>query len=49
MDKIIPAFETTLFDPSLTDTFVDIAELGIDSVLDDGLLKNILLQICLSG
>lgn len=49
MDKIIPAFETTLFDPSLTDTFVDIAELGIDSVLDDGLLKNIPIANLLIG
>lgn len=49
MDKIIPTFETTLFDSSLADTFVDIAELGIDSVLDDGLLKNIPIANLLIG
>lgn len=36
MDKIIPAFETTLFDPTLSGACLDVAELGIDSLLDDG-------------
>ena len=33
MDKIIPAFETTLFDPTLSGACLDVAELGIDSLL----------------
>lgn len=41
MDKIIPAFETTLFDSTLSDACADIAEMGIDSLLDDGVCKNI--------
>lgn len=41
MDKIIPAFETTLFDPTLSDACADITELGIDSLLDDGVFKSI--------
>ena len=41
MDKIIPAFETTLFDPTLSDACIDIAELGIDSLLDDDIFKSI--------
>ena len=41
MDKLIPAFETTLFDPTLSDACLDIAELGIDSLLDEGLFKSI--------
>ena len=32
-DKIVPAFETTLFDSTLSDACVDMAELGIDSLL----------------
>ena len=41
MDKLIPSFESSLFDSNLTDTAIDITELGIDSVLDDGLFKDI--------
>lgn len=41
MDKLVPAFETTLFDPTLSDACSDMAELGIDSLLDDGLFKSI--------
>lgn len=41
MDKIIPAFETTLFDSTLSDACVNMAELGIDSLLDDGVFKGI--------
>jgi hypothetical protein len=41
LDKIIPAFETTLFDPTLSDACADIAELGIDSLLDGGVFKSI--------
>ena len=41
MDKLVPAFETTLFDSTLSDACSDLAELGIDSLLDDGLFKSI--------
>lgn len=41
MDKIIPAFETTLFDSTLSDACLDMAEMGIDSLLDDGVFKGI--------
>ncbi len=41
MDKLIPAFEKSLFDSNLTDLAVDTIEFGIDSLLDDGPLKNI--------
>ena len=41
MDKIISAFETTLFDPTLSGACLDVAELGIDSLLDDGVFKSI--------
>lgn len=41
MDKIIPAFETTLFDPTLSDACADMAEMGIDSLLDEGVFKSI--------
>lgn len=41
MDKLIPAFETTLFDPTLSGACLDVAELGIDSLLDDGVFKSI--------
>lgn len=44
MDKIVPAFETSLFDTSLSDVCVEIAELGIDSILDNDVLKS--LPIC---
>ena len=39
MDKIIPSFKDSLFSDS-TDILGDIAELGIDSLLDDGLFKD---------
>ena len=41
MDKLVPAFVTTLFDPTLSDACSDMAELGIDSLLDDGVFKSI--------
>ena len=41
MDKLVPAFETTLFDPTLSDMCVEMAELGIDSLLDEGLFKSV--------
>ena len=41
MNELIPSFEKSLFDSSLTDCGLDFLELGIDSVLQDGLLKDI--------
>lgn len=41
MDKLVPAFETSLFDPTLSDLCVEMAELGIDSLLDEGLFKSV--------
>lgn len=40
MDKIVPAFEVSLFEPVFSTT-LELGELGIDSLLDDGLFKNI--------
>ena len=41
MDKIVPAFETTLFDPTLSDACSELAEMGIDSLLDEGICKSV--------
>lgn len=41
MNELIPSFEKSLFDSSLTDCGIDFLELSIDSVLQDGLLKDI--------
>lgn len=49
MDKIVPAFETTLFDSTLSDACVDMAELGIDSLLDDGVFKSVPIVSVLVG
>ena len=40
MEKIIPAFAESLFEPTM-DIAMEIAELGIDSVLDEGIIKSI--------
>lgn len=49
MDKIVPAFSTTLFDPTLSDACIDMAELGIDSILDEGVFKSIPIVSVLIG
>jgi hypothetical protein len=49
MDKIVPAFETTLFDPTLSDACADMAEIGIDSLLDEGIFKSIPIVSLLVG
>lgn len=43
MDKIIPSFKDSLFngENNIKDDLLDIAEFGIDSILDDGVLKDI--------
>lgn len=49
MDKIVPAFEATLFDSTLSDACMNITELGIDSLLDDGVFKSIPIVSVLVG
>lgn len=49
MDKLVPAFETTLFDPTLSEDCLEMAELGIDSLLDDGIFKSISVVSVLLG
>ena len=41
MEKLIPAFEQSVFNGSFTESIVEIAEVGIDSILEEGLLKNL--------
>lgn len=41
MEKLIPAFEQSVFKGSFTNSIIDIAEIGIDSILEEGLLKNL--------
>ena len=48
MDKIIPSFSSSLFNGS-KDSIGDIVELGIDSLLDDGLFKDIPIVSMLVG
>jgi len=40
MDKIIPSFRESLFDGA-ADSIIELGELGIDSILDDGLFKEL--------
>ncbi len=49
MDKIVPAFEATLFDSTLSDACINMAELGIDSLLDDSIFKSIPIVSILVG
>jgi len=48
MDKIVPAFEVSLFEPVFS-TALDLGELGIDSLLDDGIFKDILIVNLVMG
>lgn len=41
MDILIPSFKSSLFDPALCDAINNILELGIDSIIDNDLLKNL--------
>ena len=41
MDKLVPAFKESIFNESLADTMTDLAEIGIDSILSEGLLKEL--------
>lgn len=49
MDKIVSVFETTLFDSSLSSACIDMAEMGIDTLLDEGIFKSIPLVNLLVG
>lgn len=40
MDKIIPSFKKTIFESS-KDSLIDLGELGIDSLLDEGIFKDV--------
>ena len=40
MDKIIPSLKKTIFESS-KNSLIDLGELGIDSLLDEGILKDI--------
>lgn len=41
MDKLIPAFQEALLDPALSGVCAEMAELGIDSLLDEGIFKSV--------
>lgn len=41
MDELVPAFKQSIFNESLVDDVVSIAEIGIDSILSEGLLRNL--------
>lgn len=41
MNNLVPAFKESIFNESLADTVTDIAEIGIDSILSEGLLKDL--------
>ncbi len=48
MDKVIPAFETSLLEPVFSSS-IELTELGIDSLLDDGVFRNIPIVSLLVG
>lgn len=41
MDELIPAFRQSIFSDSLADSVASIAEVGIDSIMSGGLLKDL--------
>ena len=41
MDELIPAFRQSIFNDSLADSVASIAEVGIDSIMSGGLLKDL--------
>lgn len=49
MDELTPAFEKSLFDSTLSGTCINMAELGIDSLLDDGIFKDVPIVSTLIG
>ncbi len=48
MDKIIPTFEVSLLEPAFSSS-IELAEIGIDSLIDNGILKNIPIVSLLVG
>ena len=48
MDKVIPAFGTSLLEPAFS-PLIEITEIGIDSLLDDGIFRNIPIVSLLIG
>lgn len=49
MDGLVPAFRESVFDPALGDALMDVAELGVDSVLDFEPVKSLPLAGLLVG
>lgn len=49
MDQIVPAFEISLLDSTLGDVVVEMAELGIDSCLEEGVFRSIPIVSTLIG
>lgn len=41
MDKIVPSFKNSIFNDSFNDAITEIAEFGIDSILDNEILRSI--------
>lgn len=48
LDKVIPAFETSLLEPVFSSS-IELTEIGIDSLLEDGFFKNIPIVSLLIG
>ncbi|MBU3221039.1 hypothetical protein [Clostridium algidicarnis] len=48
MNKVIPAFEISLLEPVFSSS-IELSEMGIDSLLDDGVFKNIPIVSLLVG
>lgn len=49
MNYLVPAFKESLFNESLVDVVTDISEIGIDSILSEGLLKDLPIFSVLTG
>lgn len=49
MDELIPAFKQSIFNDSFVDNVASIAEVGIDSILSEGLLKDLPIFALLVG
>ncbi len=48
MDKIIPAFEVSLLEPAFISS-IELAKIGIDSLLYDGIFRNTPIVSLLAG
>ena len=49
MNYLVPAFKESLFNENLVDVVTDISEIGIDSILSEGLLKDLPIFSVLTG